>query len=86
MKSNLIVIAMIALMVAGCRFHDRSARNNDGGLAFKDTLIDFAEATANQPGRGQSGRNLYPSDPSVCSALPAQSALVRETLPDGSVI
>ena len=86
MKSNLLIIAMIALVMAGCRYHNGSARNNDGGLAFKDTLIEFAEATKNQPGRSQAGRDLYPSDPSVGSGLPAQSALVRETLADGSVV
>jgi len=77
---------MIALMVAGCRYHDGAARNNDGGLAFKDTLIDFANATAKHPARGQSGRNLHPSDPSVSSSLSAQPALVREKLVDGSVV
>ena len=86
MKYNLLIIAMIALVVAGCRYHDGAARKNDGGLAFKDTLIDFATDAANQPGRSQSGRNLYPSDPAVCSTLPVQSALIRETLPDGSVM
>ena len=86
MKFKLLVTAMIVLVMAGCHFQDRAVRVNDGGLVFKDALADFAQATASTPGRGQSGRNLYPSDPAVISSLQADSALIRETLPDGSVV
>ena len=86
MKTHLLLIAMIALLAAGCRYNGPARMNNDGGLAFKDALSDFAIATAEQSGRGQSGRNLYPSDPSLRSDLPARSALIRETLVDGSVL
>ena len=86
MKFKLLVTAMIVLVMAGCHFQDRAVRVNDGGLVFKDALADFAQVTASTPGRGQSGRNLYPSDPAVNSSLQADSALIRETLPDGSVV
>ena len=86
MKLKLLVIAMIALLTAGCCFQSGGARVNDGGLIFKDSLADFAQAKANTPEYGQSGRNLHPSDLAVCSVPRAKSAIIRETLPDGSVI
>ena len=86
MKFNLLAIAMIALVMAGCRYHNRGARVNDGGFAFKDSLVEFANSTANQPGRGQSGRDLHGSDPALFDPIPTSPAIIRETLPDGSVI
>ena len=86
MKFKLLVTAMIVLVMAGCHFQDRAVRVNDGGLVFKDALADFAQVTASTPGRGQAGRNLYPSDPAVNSSLQADSALIRETLPDGCLL
>ena len=86
MKLRLLIIAMIALVMAGCRFQGTGARVNDGGLVFKDSLADFAQNVAQQPGRGQSGRKLYPDAPSLGSNLPTKSAMIQERLPDGSVI
>jgi len=86
MKFKFLVVAMIALGMAGCRFRGTSARSNDGGLVFKDAIADFAQDVAKQPGRGQSGRNVYPSDPSLASDLSTESALIQERSPDGSVL
>ena len=86
MKFKFLVVAMIALGMAGCRFRGTSARSNDGGLVFKDAIADFAQDVAKQPGRGQSGRNVYPSDPSRASDLSTESALIQERSPDGSVL
>ena len=85
MKLKFLVVAMIALVMAGCRFRSTGARLNDGGLVFKDSLADFAQEVAKQPGRGQSGRNVYPSDPPLASDLTRNSALIQERSPDGSV-
>jgi len=86
MKFKFLVVAMIALGMAGCRFRGTSARSNDGGLVFKDAIADFAQDVAKQPGRGQSGRNVYPSDSSLASDLSTESALIQERSPDGSVL
>ena len=85
MKFKFLILAMIALVMAGCHFRGKGARTNDGGLVFKDSLTDFAQEVANQPGRGQAGRNIYPSDPSFASGLSTKSALIQERSPDGSV-
>ena len=86
MKFKFLTVAMIALVMAGCRFRGSGARSNDGGLVFKDSLADFAQEVANQPSRGQAGRNVYPSDPSLTSGLSTKSALIQERSASGSVL